>query len=337
MLIVTLGPQFGLHGANGGRQDVSTIGFVTDVPAIGEVGMPPFRSRRGHGGVIVELTHGAARYRRLNVLANTPVSAGRPVIELRDVHVSHDGERRALDAVTWRVHADERWVVIGPNGCGKSTLVSVITGWLHASGGSVRLLGAALGEGVDWRRHRTHIGVVSAAFSRQVRRELIAADVVMTAKYGALETWWHEYSDEDRARARSLLTDAGMEHIADREFGVLSEGERQQVQIARALMVPPALLVLDEPAAGLDLGNRERLVRRIAALAADPAVAPMVLVTHHLEEIPVAFTHAMCLRGGRVVASGPIHEVLRDEVVSATFGIDVAVRHDAGRWAATVR
>jgi iron complex transport system ATP-binding protein len=259
-------------------------------------------------------------------------------VELSDVRLSHDGTQHwALDGVSWQVRADERWAVIGPNGCGKSTLVSIVSGWLHASSGSVRLLGAALGEGVDWRVHRTRIGVVSAAFSRQVRRELPAVDVVMTAKFGALETWWHEYTDADRARARELLVEAGMGHVADREFGVLSEGERQQVQIARALMNPPDLLILDEPAAGLDLGNRERLVRRMAALAADPAMPPQVLVTHHVEEIPPAFTHAMCMRAGKVIAQGPIASVLTDHVVSRTFDVDVAVRSDGGRWSAAVR
>jgi iron complex transport system ATP-binding protein len=258
-------------------------------------------------------------------------------VDLTDVRLSHDGERLALDGVTWQVRANERWAVIGPNGCGKSTLVSIISGWLHASSGGVRLLGAALGEGVDWRVHRTNIGVVSAAFSRQVRRELPAVDVVMTAKFGALETWWHEYSEDDRARARQLLADAGMAHIADRQFGVLSEGERQQVQIARALMKPPSLLILDEPAAGLDLGNRERLIRRMAALAADTSMPPQVLVTHHVEEIPPAFTHAMCLRQGRVVAHGPIASVLTGDTVSKTFDVDVTVTTNAGRWSAVVQ
>jgi iron complex transport system ATP-binding protein len=261
-----------------------------------------------------------------------------PAVSFGDVRLSHDGtEHWALDGVTWEVKAGERWAVIGPNGCGKSTLVSIASGWLHASSGSVRLLGSALGEGVDWRVHRTRIGVVSAAFSRQVRRELPAVDVVMTAKYGALETWWHDYTDADAERARELLRDAGMGHIVDREFGVLSEGERQQVQIARALMNPPDLLILDEPAAGLDLGNRERLIRRMAALASDPAMPPQILVTHHVEEIPPAFTHALCLRAGRAVAQGPIAGVLTDDVVSATFDVDVSVRYDNGRWSAVVR
>jgi iron complex transport system ATP-binding protein len=258
-------------------------------------------------------------------------------LALTDVHVSHDGSTFALKGVDIEVGPGERWAILGPNGSGKSTLVQVITGWLHASSGDVEILGARLGQGVDWRRHRERIGVVSAAFAKMLRIDLPARDVVITALHGALETWWHEYSDEDRQRAYDLLDVAGFGYLADREFGLLSEGERQQVQLARTLMKPPELLVLDEPAAGLDLGARERFVRRLTALANDPDIGPIVLVTHHLEEIPSGFTHALLLRDGKVVQQGPIASVLTAEHVSQTFGIEVDVDHRGGRWACRIR
>lgn len=254
-------------------------------------------------------------------------------VDVTDLSLSHDGGLSwALRDLTLRVAAGERWVVLGPNGCGKSTLVQIITGWLHASTGDVALLGARLGQGVDWRRHRERIGVVSAAFAKLIRPEIEARDVVMTAMHAALEPWWHEYSDEDRTRAGQLLVDAGFGYLAHRPFGALSEGERQQVQLARTLMGRAELLVLDEPAAGLDLGARERFVGRLGAVAADRTIPAIVLVTHHLEEIPGAFTHALLLRAGQSVAQGPIDEVLTSPNVSDTFNLQVTVTADGGRF-----
>jgi len=172
---------------------------------------------------------------------------------------------------------------------------------------------------------------------RTLRPAQPALDVVLTGRYAALETWWHEYDDEDRARAAHLLADAGFggDLFADRAFGLLSEGERQQVLLARALMGDPELILMDEPAAGLDLGARERLLARLAALAADPSVPPMILVTHHLEEIPPGITHAALLRSGLLIAAGPIDAVLTDRAVSDAFGVEVAVERRNGRWRAT--
>ena len=260
------------------------------------------------------------------------------LIGLRGVGVSFDAKQTwALHRLSLDVRPGERWVVLGPNGCGKTTLVQLITGYLHPTVGDLSLLGARLGRGVDWRVLRTRLGVVSAAFAKMVRPELLAADVVMTAKYAALEPWWHEYSQEDRDRALRLLDAGGFAYLATRPFGVLSEGERQQVQLARSLMTNPDLLVLDEPAAGLDLGARERLVTRIAAIAADPALPAAVLITHHVEEIPPGFTHALLLRDGETVASGPIEETLQSSSVSDAFGVDVKLNYDEGRFAARVR
>ncbi len=266
-------------------------------------------------------------------MSSSSVASDVPAVSLSRVSISHDGENWALRELSLTVAAGERWVVLGPNGCGKSTLVQVITGWNHASSGDVALLGARLGQGVDWRRHRQRIGVVSAAFANMFRPEICARDIVMTAIHAALEPWWHEYSADDRHRAQLLLDEAGFGYLGDRPFGILSEGERQQVQLARTLMGNSELLVLDEPAAGLDLGARERFVSRLATLAANPATAPIVLVTHHVEEIPPAFTHALLLRAGCQVAQGLIGDVLTSELVSEAFGLSVRVVAEDGRFA----
>ncbi len=261
-----------------------------------------------------------------------------PLVRLDGVGVSFDATATwALSALDLVIEPGERWVVLGPNGSGKSTLVQMITGYLHPSVGTLTLLGGRLGHGVDWRRLRTRIGYVGAAFAKLVRPQLSAVDAVMTAKFAALETWWHEYSSEDHQRAYELLDLAGFAYLADRPFGVLSEGERQQVLLARSLMVTPELLVLDEPAAGLDLGAREQLVARMSAVAADASLPGLVLVTHHVEEIPEGMTHALLLRGGRTIAAGAINDVLTSEFVSATFGVDVDIDRVDGRFACRVR
>ena len=197
--------------------------------------------------------------------------------------------------------------MIGPNGSGKTTLLAIAGARLHPSRGSVEILGERLGAS-DWRAVRARVGFVSGAVVRSLRPSLAAIDVVVTAKFGALEPWWHTYTDADLDRARSRLELTGVADLADRTFGVLSEGERQQVLLARLLMADPGLLLLDEPFAGLDLGARERLLARLSALALDPATPPIVLVTHHVEEIPPGSTHALVLSGGHVVASGPIDD-----------------------------
>lgn len=270
------------------------------------------------------------------------MSATGDLASFEGVSVSYDGARKVLIDLDLQISTGERWVVIGPNGSGKSTMVQLLTGYLHPSTGDYSLLGARLGQGVDWRKHRTQIGFVSAALSKLMRPQVDAVDVVMTALNGALEPWWHEYSDADRQRAYGLLEAAGYGSIADRAFGVLSEGERQQVLLARSLMRPPRLLVLDEPAAGLDLGNRERLIARLASVASGPSdgadgVGGVVLVAHHVEEIAPGFTHGLLLREGRVVAQGPIETVLTDANVSATFDLDISLRREDNRWTAKVR
>ena len=227
----------------------------------------------------------------------------------------------------------ERWIVLGANGSGKTSLIRIASLYLHPSTGDVDVLGQRLGR-VDVRRHRRRIGLVSAAFADLLRPGLTAADIVKTAKHAALEPWWHEYDDADGTRALELLDRFGCADLADHPFATLSSGERQRVQLARTLMTDPGLLLLDEPTAGLDLGGREDLVRRLGALAADPATPATVLVTHHVDEIPPGYGHVLLLRRGRVMAAGPIHDVLTSAALSECFGIALALERREGRWSA---
>lgn len=253
-----------------------------------------------------------------------------PALRFTDVGLDKGG-RPVLDGLTWTVEDDERWVVLGPNGSGKTSAVMLAATYDHPTRGTVDVLGNRLGR-VDVRSLRLRIGLVSASISKMLRPDIDAADVVMTARFGALEPWWHQYEDDDRRRARKLLDDGGFAYVADQPFGVLSEGERQQVQLARALMNDPELVLLDEPAAGLDIAGRERLVRRLAQLASDPATPAMVFITHHAEEIPPGFTHALVLRAGKVVALGPIHEALSSTTLSSAFGLSLRLSEQDGRY-----
>jgi iron complex transport system ATP-binding protein len=236
-----------------------------------------------------------------------------------------------LHGVDWEVGLGERWAVLGPNGSGKTTLFELASGYLHPTRGTVHILGHRLGR-VDVRRLREQIGLVSTAVAKKLVPDITATDVVVSARHGALEPWWHRYGEDERDRARDLLADAGFDAIADRRFGVLSDGERQQVLIARARMGDPALLLLDEPAAGLDVGGRERLVATLSRMAHDAASPPTVFITHHVEEIPAGFTHVLLLRAGRVVAAGPLSETLRSDALSAAFGLPLVLDRAGGRW-----
>ncbi len=253
-----------------------------------------------------------------------------PVLELEGVEV-HRGSSRLVGPLDWRVGAGERWVVVGPNGSGKTTLLRVASTYLWPSRGRVSVLGERIGA-VDARELRRRIGYESPALASELPAELSALDVVVTARHGALAPWWHTFGAEDIERGRMLLERLGCGAFVDRSFGTLSSGERGRVQIARALMAEPDLLLLDEPAATLDLGAREDLVARLAALAADPALAAIVLVTHHLEEVPPGFDHALVLREGLLVAAGPIGPTLSDEVLSAAYALPVRVTADDGRY-----
>jgi iron complex transport system ATP-binding protein len=253
-------------------------------------------------------------------------------LRLAGVTVVRDGTT-ILDTVDWTVAEGERWVVLGPNGSGKTTLLRIASLYLHPTTGEVEVLGGRLGR-VDVRRWRARIGLVSPAFADLLRHDVTVVDVVMSAREAALETWWHSYGPQDRAHALDLLDRTGTALLADRSFGTLSSGERQRVLLARSLWGDPGLVLLDEPTAGLDLGAREDLVTRLAGLAADPTTPPTVLVTHHVEEIPAGFTHALLLREGRIVAQGRLASVLTAEALSRTFGVPLALDRRDGRYAA---
>jgi iron complex transport system ATP-binding protein len=257
------------------------------------------------------------------------------VLELADVTVRR-GQAELISGVDWTVEEDERWVVLGPNGAGKTTLLQVASAQIHPTSGVVGILGEVLGT-VDVFELRPRIGLTSAAISERIPRAERVHDVVVSASYGVIGRWREHYDGLDHARAEELLLEVGMSALTDRTFGTLSEGERKRVLIARALMTDPELLLLDEPAAGLDLGGREDLVSTLSVLAMDEMSPATVLVSHHVEEIPPGFTHALLLREGRVVAAGPLERVLTEEVVSTTFGMPMTLRHEDGRWAARRR
>ena len=257
------------------------------------------------------------------------------VLELVDVTVRR-GQATLIEGIDWIVEEDERWVVLGPNGAGKTTLLQVASAQIHPTSGVAGILGEVLGT-VDVFDLRPRIGLTSAALADKIPRDERVHDVVVSASYAVIGRWREKYDDLDHARAGELLTEVGAGHLVDRTFGTLSEGERKRVQIARALMTDPEVLLLDEPAAGLDLGGREDLVSTLSVLAMDEMSPATVLVSHHVEEIPPGFTHALLLRKGKVVAAGPLEHVLTDEIVSATFGMPLQLRYDDGRWAARRR
>ncbi len=257
------------------------------------------------------------------------------VVELADVSVIR-GPHRLLDGVCLQVQEGERWVILGPNGAGKTTLLSVISTHLYPSEGLVGVLGELVGA-VDVFELRPRIGLTSAELADRVPRGERVADLVMTAAYAVLGRWRETYDHVDQQRARRLLLEVGVAHLADRTFGTLSEGERKRVQIARALMADPELLLLDEPAAGLDLGGREDLVSTLEELASDPSAPTTLMVSHHVEEIPPGFTHALLLRDGRVVAAGPLMQALTETNLCVAFGMPLELRYADSRWSARRR
>jgi iron complex transport system ATP-binding protein len=255
-----------------------------------------------------------------------------PILDLDGVGVRRGGTAILAD-IAWAVAAGERWVVVGPNGAGKSTLVAIAATTLFPSSGRVEVLGGELGA-MDARTLRPRIGIASALLAGRLEPDQAAREVVLTGLTGALAPWWDRFSEEDRDRADGLLGRLGVDGLAERPFGTLSTGERQRVLLARALMPDPELVLVDEPAAGLDLRAREELVDALAAMAAASRPAAIVLVTHHLEEVPPGFGHALVLARGRVVSAGPIGEALTDASLTAAYGIPLRVEHDAGRWTA---
>lgn len=257
------------------------------------------------------------------------------VIDLDAVDVVRSG-KHLLRGVSWRVELDERWVVLGPNGAGKTTLLNLAAGRLHPTAGTAHVLGERIGR-TDLGELRTRIGLSTGALAERIPASERVVDVVMTAAWSVVGRWRETYDTADEIRAKALLDQFGVAGLADRAYGTLSEGERKRVQIARALMTDPELLLLDEPAAGLDLGAREDLLARLAELAQDPDAPALVMVTHHVEEIPPGFTHAMLLREGRVVAQGPLGETMTSEHLSAAFGLPLTVTWSDERFTARAR
>jgi iron complex transport system ATP-binding protein len=257
------------------------------------------------------------------------------IIAMRGVAVRRAG-KTILGPLDWDVGDGERWVVLGPNGSGKTTLLSVAAMSLWPTAGTVEVLGATYGK-VDAREHRRRIGSAGSATEASMRPDLTPRTLIMTARHGAFEPWWHVYDDADRDRAGDLASRLGLGSTVDQPFSTLSAGERRRTSIARALMPDPDVLLLDEPTASLDLATRELLLRDLTRLGEDGRPRAIVLVSHHIEEIPRGFDHAMVLRAGAVVASGPIDEVLTDEVLSTAFGVPLSVGRLDGRWTAAIR
>ncbi|AOP46564.1 ABC transporter ATP-binding protein [Streptomyces lydicus] len=254
------------------------------------------------------------------------------VLELVDVSVVREG-RALVDQVSWSVKEGERWVILGPNGAGKTTLLNIASSYLYPTKGSVSVLGEQLGK-VDVFDLRPRIGIAGIALADKLPRSQTVLQTVLTAAYGMTAHWQENYEDIDEQRARAFLDRLGMNDYLDRKFGTLSEGERKRTLIARAMMTDPELLLLDEPAAGLDLGGREDLVRRLGRLARDPYAPSMLMVTHHVEEIAPGFTHVLMIRQGKVLAAGPIDLELTSSNLSHCFGLPLVVERVGDRFTA---
>ncbi|OQO93114.1 iron ABC transporter ATP-binding protein [Saccharomonospora piscinae] len=257
------------------------------------------------------------------------------VIHMSGVGVRRGGNKLLAD-LDWSVELDERWVVLGPNGAGKTTLLKLAAAELHPTTGAVHVLGDRLGR-VDVFELRTRIGFTSAAVNGRIPPEEKVRDVVVSAGYAVLGRWRESYDELDTGRADELLTALGIGHLGDRSYGTLSEGERKRTLIARSLMTDPEMLLLDEPAAGLDLGGREDLVARLSTLALDAEAPAMVLVTHHVEEIPPGFTHVLLLAEGRTVAAGLLDDVLTSGNLSEAFGQELVLERSGDRFFARRR
>lgn len=254
------------------------------------------------------------------------------MLEFSDVVVRRNA-RDIVDRLDWTVSDDQRWVILGPNGAGKTTVLQLADTLMHPTAGVVTILGERLGR-TDVFELRPRIGFASSAMARRVPPEETVINVVLTAAYSVLGRWREDYEDIDERRALRVLAEWKLDHLADRTFGTLSDGEQKRVQIARAVMTDPELLLLDEPTASLDLGAREELLSLLGGYASAPTTPAMIMVTHHVEEIPVGFTHVLLLAEGRAVAAGPIDETLTAEALTETFGVPIHLTHDAGRYAA---
>ncbi len=254
------------------------------------------------------------------------------MLQLEKVSVVRDSNR-ILDDVSWTVEPDQRWVILGPNGAGKTTLLQLASASMHPSSGKAMLLGEKLGK-IDVFDLKPRIGFASTALARRIPANEVVLDVVMTAAYSVTGRWNEEYEDIDVKRARRVLAEWKLDHLETRLFGTLSDGEQKRVQIARSVMTDPELLLLDEPAASLDLGAREELLQLLGGYATGPQAPAIVMVTHHVEEIPPGFSHALLLAKGTVVSEGAIDDVITSKNLTDAFGLPLEVAKDAGRFTA---
>ena len=252
------------------------------------------------------------------------------ILELRDVSVRR-GESTILGPINFSIAPGERWVILGPNGAGKSTFLNIVATRIFPTQGKAFLLGEEMGK-VDLFELRTRIGTCASIVAEDIPYDELVRDVVLTAAYAILGRWNEDYDLWDESRAIALLTTFGVRDLGDRLYGSLSDGEKKRVQISRALMADPELLLLDEPTAGLDLGGREDLLQRFSSFSQDPSAPATILVTHHIEEIPAGTTHALLLHKGVVAVSGPVAQVITQEHLSAVFGISMSVVHENGRF-----
>ena len=253
------------------------------------------------------------------------------VLSFHNVSVMRS-DKTILSDITWTVKDNERWVIVGPNGAGKTTLLKIAAAQMQPSSGSASVLGEALGE-INVFDLRTRIGFASTAIASRIPNSETVLDAVMTASYAVTGRFKEKYEDVDERRAKRVLTEWHLSEYADRPFGTLSDGERKRVQIARAVMPDPELLLLDEPVASLDIGSREATIKILSGYASHPAAPAIIMVTHHLEEIPAGFTHALVLNQGRIIASGPINHTLTTEKLSEAYGLPLLVAFQSGRFA----
>ena len=256
-----------------------------------------------------------------------------PVLQVENVTVVRD-QKTILGPITWQVNENERWVILGPNGAGKSTLFALCSSQIHPTNGSVHILGSRLGA-VDVFELRPRIGFMGSTLIEQFPYDEKVLDVVLTAAYAVLGRWQEAYELWDESRAQALLTTLGVRELAERKFFTLSEGEKKRTLIARALMADPEILLLDEPASGLDLGGREDLLKRFDQLALDANSPATLIITHHIEEIPAGSTHALLLKSGEVVASGAIGEVITSENLTQTYEMPITVTVANNRYSAS--
>jgi len=255
------------------------------------------------------------------------------VLRFADVTLRR-GQKHILDQVNWQVREGQHWIVLGPNGAGKTTALQIAAARLHPTSGQVWVLGQRLGR-VDVFDLRGRIGLATATLAGRIPPGELVRDTVMTAAYGVTGRWHEDYGLPDQERAQELLDDFGVGDLTERYFASLSEGETKRVLLARALMADPEVLLLDEPTAGLDVSGREQLLSTLSSLASQAGSAIMILVTHHVEEIPPGFTHAALMRDGRFIHAGPISQVLTSAKVSEAFGLDLSLHKWGQRYSAT--